>query len=416
MSYQIIGAYDFEDGTLQGLASWSAEDPIMVVAGAGYGGSHGAVFHKTTAGGMSIASVPLGDTDSFRFEAWFKYAPALTVGYDAARVIRIYDSRGEALGPILDLRVWRTSSENRLYATEPKETTPTGVDINHNLGIQPVAGQWVSLIIEITNGQVHIEANGVVTDFLFASPYDPLNTYRFLHIGQLWSYLAGTPIPNGYESVWDDITVFNVGISPPTHTLTVDSNINVYATVNGVSYPSGTILTVPEGEVVAISFPQISIVGGVNYLYESANINGNIETSYIFQVLLNQDVIINASYVEEYIPPPPTHILTVNCNIAVAVTVNGVGYPAGSAIEFEENTLVTVSYPNSATIGGVNYLLRDILMDGVSIGIGPIQMVLNASSSIQAVYEEQEIEEPSILIPALIIGGVMVLSLASEKR
>ena len=79
MSYQVVvGQYDFEDGTFQGLNTFAdVNGSVAVVAGGAHSGVYCTQFARLVQGGMAIASVPLGLQDNFVWDGWFKITRCL---------------------------------------------------------------------------------------------------------------------------------------------------------------------------------------------------------------------------------------------------------------------------------------------------------------------------------------------------
>jgi len=405
MSQEIVGQYDFEDGTFQGLNTFAeVNGSVGIVSGNAHSGVYSAYFARLVRGGMAIASVHLGRQDNFVWDGWFKINTLPLLIYEKIRVMRVYDLRGEVDGALFDIMAMRISDgSTRLYAMNIVPGT------NVNLGVNATADTWVHLTITVNQGQVQMVVNGVATSF---SLYWGGDNYWKLHIGCLWSDLA-------HESYFDDIivTIFSDQPPPVKRLLTLNSNIPVQVTVDGALYASGSILEIDDGEVVTVGFPASIQYGGLSYLFDRVMVNGDTIMSQTFQVLMDRDMVLSATYVEEYIPPPLVS-LTLNCNISVQVEVNGLLYPTGSSVQFERGTLVTVTFPSSVVVGGITFLLSEVLVNGIPEGTGTFQGEFFQDGSIEAIFTPSEEPPPGAPVPLaaiLLVGGAVLYLLLTRK-
>jgi len=406
MSYQVVvGQYDFEDGTFQGLATFAeANGSVDIAMGGAHAGVYSSHFTRLVNGGMAIASVPLGLQDNFVWDGWFKISTLPQAVYEKIRVMRVYDARGEVDGKLFDIMAMRISDgSTRLYATNLLPGT------NVNLGVNATANTWIHLTIAVNQGVVQVAVNGVTTPF---SVYWGGDNYQKLHIGCLWSDLP-------HESYFDDIVVSVLSEEPPPVYVTVSytsSPVPVAATINGQLLESGVSVDVEINSLIEVTVPNSVLYEGGLYNIDAVYVNGVPYAETAIAFIADADTLIQVVYILYEEPPPPTRNLTLSSNVPVEVEVNGVLYNAGTVLQVEEGSTVVIRFPASILYGGLTYNLTEVFLDGTPISTDVFSFTVAQNHAVSGQYTEEHVPPPPPPTGALLLVGGAVLYLAMTRR
>lgn len=157
---------------------------------------------------------------------------------------------------------------------------------------------------------------------------------------------------------------------PPTY------NLGISAQGGGSTDPAPGVYTFDEGENVSV----LAIPLPGDYYFDHWTLDGVEYTSNPITVVMDDDHSLVAYFSTSPPPPPPKF------NLTISVSGEGTTDPPPGVYEYESGVTVTVT----ASGGSFDHWM----LDGVSRTENPVDVVMDADHTLQAVFLEEKVEKP----------------------